>query len=201
MSCILYRDNEKILVDPHAINGMIAEGWSKQPQALTPPPSAEDFQEFLSMHEELKSISDKAIALREDQIHELVNMNEVMSEEIDGLTAEKETLIARVSALEEELAATNQPCVSEVENVAVFQTNEQSEEPEKAASGAVDVTLNLEIGSSEKLAHKAWSDMKMDKLKQHAKERKIEGWALMRKAELVAALKDWDLQDGSQSAA
>lgn len=103
MACVVYRGREKLLVDPRAVEGMIAQGWSLEPDNDAEPPSAEDFKKFLNMHEELKRVTDTALSLRDDQIHELVSMNEVLTEEIDGLQAKNVELQRRTDDLSEQV--------------------------------------------------------------------------------------------------
>lgn len=104
MACVIYKGTEKLLVDPRAVDGMIAQGWSKEPQVESPPPSAEDFNRFMNMHEELKRVTDTALSLRDDQIHELVNMNEVLTEEVDTLAAANTELQERFEDVLSQLA-------------------------------------------------------------------------------------------------
>lgn len=109
MACVIYKGTEKLLVDPRAVEGMLAQGWSKEPQENSPPPSAEEFSAFMNMHEELKRVSDTALSLRDDQIHELVHMNEVLTEEIDILQAENIQLKADLEEMSRSSPAESGP--------------------------------------------------------------------------------------------
>lgn len=169
MACVVYRGSEKALVDPRAVEGMIAQGWSREPDNDALPPSAEDFKTFLNMHEELKRVTDTALSLRDDQIHELVNMNEVLTEEIDSLQAENIELKSRLDDYERQA------------NDAFEAANDNEAEEPKAA-------------------HKPYADMKIQTLKANAKRAKIPNWASLRKSELIDALQNWELNNGSQSA-
>ena len=123
MSCVIYKGREKLLVDPVALEGMLAQGWSLQPDDETPAPTAEEYEEFLNLHEELKRVSDAALSARDAQIKELTELNEQMTEDNEILTAENLELrdrfvdaVEQVKAMKEELASLRkeQPVVLQV---------------------------------------------------------------------------------------
>ena len=177
MSCVIYKGSKKLLVDPAALNGMLAQGWSLQPQEVKPP-STEEFENFLSMHEELKRISDKALTDRDKAIAELTVQNEQLTEDIEVLEAENiEIRAAMVAALEElkvfkEQAPKVQP---EPENP----PEEKSEEKSETSSKVVEMD---------------YKKLSVQQLRSHAKRAGIPSYHVLRKADLIEALKN-----GSQS--
>ena len=123
MSCVIYKGREKLFVDAAALDGMLAQGWSTTPNEDTPPPSAEEYGEFLNLHEELKRVSDAALSARDAQIKDLTELYEQLTEDNEILTAENLELRERfvnaqdqLKAVKEELASLRkeQPIVLEV---------------------------------------------------------------------------------------
>ena len=164
MSCVIYKDNEKLLVDPTALKGMLAQGWSLHPQEVKLP-SAEEFENFLNMHEELKRISDQALSDRDKTIDELTVQNEQLTEDIEVLEAENIELRDRFVHALEELKAFKQQA-PQVPNL-----DENEDENPKIVQ----------------LDHK---NLTVQQLREHAKRAKIPNYQLMRKAQLIEALKD-----------
>ena len=171
MSCVIYKGSEKLLVDPVALQGMLAQGWSLQPESPDEPISVEEFEEFLNLHERLKRVSDDALSARDAQIANLTQQNEQLTEDIEVLEAENIQLRGHFVAAMEELKAFKEqaPKLSPVEPDPV---------PDKAA-------------------HKDYSRMTIQELSEHAKRAKITNIKSKRKAELIEALQLWELQDGS----
>ena len=169
MSCVIYKGNEKLLVDPAALNGMLAQGWSLHPQEVKPP-SAEEFDNFLNMHEELKRISDKALTDRDKTIDELTAQNEQLTEDIEVLEAENIEIRGAMVAALEELKAFKE------------QAPKVKPEPEKVPE------------TSSKIVELDYKNLSVQQLRSHAKRAGISSYHVMRKAQLIEALKD-----GSQS--
>ena len=169
MSCVIYKGSEKLLVDPVALSGMLAQGWSLHPQKVKRP-SAEEFEEFMNLHEELKRISDEALTIRDNKITDLIQQNEQLTEDIEGLEGENIDLRQHLVTVLEELKAFKE------------QAPKISAEPDKTAE------------TSSKVVELDYRKQTIRQLKAHAKRANIPNYKLMRKAQLIEALKN-----GSQS--
>ena len=163
MACVIYKGNEKLLVDPAALNGMLAQGWSLHPQEVKLP-TAEEFEEYLNLHEELKRVSDEALTARDNQIADLVLHNEQLTEDIEVLEAENIELRDRMVHALEELKALKQQAPK------LPNPNENEDE-------------NLKIVQD-------YKDLTVRQLKARAKQAEIPNYQLMRKAQLIEALED-----------
>ena len=169
MSCVIYKGSEKLLVDPVALKGMLAQGWSLQPQEVKPP-SAEEFEEFMNLHEELKRVSDEALTIRDNHIADLVQQNEQLTEDIEVLEGENIELRDHLVAALDELK--------------VFKEQAPKIKPE----------LEETAETSSKIVELDYKNLSVRQLREHAKRAKIPNYQLMRKAQLIEALKN-----GSQS--
>ena len=178
MSCVIYKGSEKLLIDPVALKGMLAQGWSLQPQKIEQP-SVKEFEEFLNLHEELKRVSDEALTARDNQIAELVLQNEQLTEDIEVLEAENiEIRDAMVAALDElkafkEQAPKIKPDISDA--------NEKAGSVEKPEDSVKTVQSHFE-------------EMTILQLYDAAKKAGIKNSKIYKKQELIRML-----SDGSES--
>lgn len=173
MACVIYKGRETLLVDPGALNGMLAQGWSIKPDEIKTAPSTEEFADFMNLHEELKRVSDGALSARDAQILELTELNEQLTEDNEILTAENLEIrdrfcqaMDRLNAVEKELA------------------NYHKAQP--AVLYAVDEYDRHEAET----VQPDYEQMNVSELQKLAKTAKVPSWGKMRKPQLIEALKN-----------
>ena len=163
MACVLYKDGQKIKIDPIGLDHMLNQGWKTTPDYPETPPTAAEFVEFLNLHENLKRVSDEAMSARDAQIRELTEQNEQLTADIEVLEAEnieiRDTLVQALEELKE------------------F----------KQAQPAVQVSTDEHEAEMSPMEFK---EMKVAELREHAKQAGIENYELMRKPQLVKALEN-----------
>ena len=165
MSCVIYKGNEKLLVDAVAVKGMLAQGWSFEPAEIKPP-SAEEFGKFLNLHEELKRVSDAALTARDNQIADLTQQNEQLTEDIEHLEGENIEVRKHLVIALDELKALKEKA-----------SEPKSETDEKSVSFIKVVELDYE-------------NLTVQQLKKHARKAEIPNYQVMNKERLIKALKD-----------
>ena len=169
MACVLYKDGEKTLVEPVALQGMLAQGWKTEPEYPETPPTVTEFVEFLNLHENLKRVSDEAMSARDAHIRELTEQNEQLTEDLEVLEAEnihlRETLVQALDELQE----------LKQEQPAVLVTTDENERQKGETPPD-------------------YRSMKVVELREYAKKANILNHELMRKPQLVKAL-----ENGSES--
>ena len=170
MSCVLYKEGEKILVSADALEGLLSQGWKTTPDYPETPPTAAEFVQFLNLHEELKRVSDAALSARDAQIKELTEQNEQLTEDLEVLEAENIQLRDTLVQTLEELKAFKQQ------------------------APAVPVPPDEKPDNAAEFVQRPFKTMKVQQLREHAKRANIPNYELMRKPQLIKAL-----ENGSES--
>ena len=183
MSCILYKGNQKILVSADAVKNMVAQGWSTEAtQYFGEPPTAEKFQEFLNLHEELKRVSDEALKAREDQIDYLQSENHQLAEDLEVLEDDNIKLRDSLQYALQQLNAGDIPPERDDNGRELLKPDPIPlvENKEPGPDSAPAVTVNYKM-------------MKVAELKEAAARARVPNYELMRKHQLIKAL-----ESGSQ---
>lgn len=180
MSCILYKGNQKILVSPDAVKNMVLQGWStEQTEYFGEPPTAEKFQEFLSLHDELKRVSDEALQIRDERIEYLQSENNQLAEDLEVLEEDNIKLRDSLQHALEQLNAGNIAPEQDGNGRELLKPDPiplvENKEPGPDSAAAVVVNYKM---------------MKVAELREAAARARIPNYELMKKHQLVKALEN-----------
>lgn len=178
MSCILYKGNQKILVSPDAVKNMVLQGWStEQTEYFGEPPTAEKFQEFLSLHDELKRVSDEALQIRDERIEYLQSENNQLAEDLEVLEDDNIKLRDSLQYALQQLAAGDIPPENKSPGNEILTPEPipHVQEDEPGEDKVQGVVVNYKL-------------MKVQELKDAAARAQIPNYELMRKPQLIKAL-------------
>lgn len=178
MSCVIYKNGERVLVDPVALEGMLKLGWSVTKDKTFDPPSGEQFQEFLNMHEELKRISEKAMSVKDNHIIELSDLNVEIKEELE-----------RVEGTNKDLLASKQYFLDQLGGSKDWSKQLETHKNDEIDKGNEIPSLTYEPIEEEGISAQPYFEgMNLQDLKKYAKHAGIIACGNMRKADLITVL-------------